>query len=45
MKISLCWKFMDVYLLTSKILTEATSEMLVHLAFYAVICPNDPKWL
>ncbi len=43
MKTSLCWKFIDIYLSTRKILTEATKGVLAHLAYYAEICPNDPK--
>ena len=36
---------MDVYLLTRKILKDATIGMHGHFAFYAEICHNDSKWL
>ena len=45
MKISHSRKFIDVYLLTRKILNDTTIGMHTHFAFYAKICQNDSKWL
>ena len=43
MKVSHCSKFIDVYLLTIKILKSATIGMPALYVFYVEICNNTPK--